>query len=236
MKKMDCIFKRIYFTRNLESISEQRDKQHNRYLAIDEINPSCQWVFDGEGIPTIKWDGTAVLIHKNGQIATAQNDDGVFEYLGHVLQAYQRYASTESLTKDVMDSKGWLLADVRKDNGRHIYWIPVKDKWILEAFQNYFNREAMSGNLIFEGTYEAIGPKINNNRYKADRHTLIRHGWGNGCFDSMTLSYTGIKEFLRTFKLQIPEIYNDSVFHEGIVFHHPDGRMAKIRRSDFEFS
>ena len=29
---------------------------------IDEINPLCKWVADGEGVATRKYDGTAMMI------------------------------------------------------------------------------------------------------------------------------------------------------------------------------
>ena len=212
MKKMECIFVRKHIVMGYAAFGEIKDKRSpgTKYLAVDEINPGCEWVFAGEGNPTIKWDGTAVLIQ-----------DG---------KLYQRYMSKECCTSDVLAAKDWLLADTREDNGKNIYWIPCHDKWILEAFKN-------SGGFakLENGTYEAIGPKINNNRYKAENHVLVRHGWnGNHKFD-FQLTYDGIRDFLKEFKLQIPEIYEEWCYHEGLVFTHPDGRMAKIRRSDFAF-
>ena len=35
-------------------------------LVINEINPENQWVFDGEGIPTRKFDGIATAIFSEG--------------------------------------------------------------------------------------------------------------------------------------------------------------------------
>ena len=34
---------------------------HSRGEVLHEVNPENQWVLDGEGIATRKWDGTACL-------------------------------------------------------------------------------------------------------------------------------------------------------------------------------
>ena len=47
MKKISTLFKK-----NPENLG----------LVINEINPENQWVFDGEGMPTRKFDGTACAI------------------------------------------------------------------------------------------------------------------------------------------------------------------------------
>ena len=48
---------------------------------------------------------------------------------------------------------------------------------------------------------------------------LIRHG--AEVLTGIMLNYDGIKDYLRDLDL------------EGIVWHHPDGRMVKIKRKDF---
>lgn len=91
-------------------------------------------------------------------------------------------------------------------------WMPVtaSDKWHLEAF------DANLG----DGTYELMGPKIQGNDDDLDRHVLVPHGieiWEN-----IPRTFWG----LRTFLYGAPKL-------EGFVFHHPDSRMAKIKRKDF---
>ena len=46
MKKIPTIFLR-----------DEQDRKH----VTNQINPECQWVFDGKGIATIKYDGTWVV-------------------------------------------------------------------------------------------------------------------------------------------------------------------------------
>jgi len=98
-------------------------------------------------------------------------------------------------------------------------WIPVglepDSIWHREAFEqsNCKNRD---------GTYELVGPKIKNNPEGLDRHTLLPHT-SFKIIERIYLSYEGLCLYLRKNNV------------EGIVFHHPDGRMAKIRRSDYGF-
>jgi hypothetical protein len=66
-----------------------------------------------------------------------------------------------------------------------------------------------------------IGPKVNSNKDDATDHILVPHGDIN--YPEFPRTFEAIKAFLETFK------------GEGVVFHHPDGRMCKIKRRDFGF-
>ncbi len=99
--------------------------------------------------------------------------------------------------------------------GHWPHWVPVltSDKYHLEAFHS---RQA-------NGTYELVGPKVNGNPEGFENHTLIRHG-----IEVLDLpeglTWDSLQDFLQ--KTHI----------EGIVWHHPDGRMVKLRRDDYGFS
>jgi hypothetical protein len=72
---------------------------------------------------------------------------------------------------------------------------------------------------LADGTYELVGPKIQGNPENALRNVLVKHG---ECpLENVPRDFVGIKAYL-------PE--RDI---EGIVWHHPDGRMAKIKAKDF---
>ena len=43
----------------------QRNENDRRYVTR-EVNPECQWVLDGEGVPTRKFDGTCVRLADDG--------------------------------------------------------------------------------------------------------------------------------------------------------------------------
>lgn len=70
-----------------------------------------------------------------------------------------------------------------------------------------------------DGTYELCGPKVQGNPLNLPRHTLIRHGSTE--LPDVPRDFDGLKAFLKDFP------------HEGVVWHHPDGRMVKIKRKDF---
>lgn len=78
-----------------------------------------------------------------------------------------------------------------------------------------------------DGTYELCGPKIGNNPEKLDKHVLIKHG-------DWTL-VPEVDKLLRTFEALKNYFSLDSSDIEGIVWHHPDGRMVKIKKKDFGF-
>lgn len=79
----------------------------------------------------------------------------------------------------------------------------------------------------WEGTYELCGPKINGNPEGLDRHTLVRHTTAELAHvivnpdEATWANQARLEEFLR------------HTNWEGLVWHHPDGRMAKLKRRDF---
>lgn len=100
--------------------------------------------------------------------------------------------------------------------GHHPHWIlcdssKPEDRYFFEGFNQL--------PMIKDGTYELCGPKVQGNPEKFETHTLVRHGHEGIILAD--LSFDGIRAYLEV----------DDV--EGIVFHHPDGRMCKIRKSDF---
>lgn len=83
-----------------------------------------------------------------------------------------------------------------------------EDKWF---------RAAPIGGLT-DGTYELVGPKVQGGIEGLTSHTLIRHGEDRV---DAPRTFTEIKAWLQTADI------------EGIVWHHPDGRMVKIKAKDF---
>ena len=94
-------------------------------------------------------------------------------------------------------------------------WVPVgdgpDDRWFREAFN------ASPG--IPDGTYELCGPKVQGNPEKCETHVLIRHG--SVVLTDCPRDYAGLRDYLVACDF------------EGIVWHHPDGRMVKLKRRDF---
>lgn len=101
--------------------------------------------------------------------------------------------------------------------GKQQGWLPVgdgpEDRWFQEALGADFARPRP------DGTYELCGPKVQGNPEGFSSHVLVRHG--GQVLDDCPREFEGIKAFLAAHDI------------EGIVWHHPDGRMAKIKRRDF---
>jgi hypothetical protein len=93
-----------------------------------------------------------------------------------------------------------------------------EDKYFREGFMN-LDLSILSKSDIDFSTYELCGPKVNGNKEEFGRHYLIKHG--EEILSNVPRQFNALKSYLSV---------NDI---EGIVFHHPDGRMCKIRKSDF---
>jgi hypothetical protein len=105
--------------------------------------------------------------------------------------------------------------DSDQETGKRIGWVPVgggpEDKW---------HREAMTDWPIADGTYELLGPKVQGNPEHFESYTLLRHADAERLPDAPR-DFDGLANYFTTRDI------------EGIVWHHPDGRMAKIKGRDF---
>jgi hypothetical protein len=71
-----------------------------------------------------------------------------------------------------------------------------------------------------DGIYELPGPKAQDNPEGSQRHQLLPHG--STAEPDAPRTFEGLREWFQT--------HNEI---EGLVFHHPDGRMAKIKLCAF---
>lgn len=97
-------------------------------------------------------------------------------------------------------------------------WVPIGD-----GPDDARHREALvaAGGSLFDGTYELCGPKVQKNPEGYDSHVLIRHGCE--VLQDCPRTFEGLKEYLKDRDI------------EGVVWHHPDGRMVKIKGKDFGY-
>ena len=123
----------------------QRNYETDR-LVRDEVVPGAEWVINGEGIATRKWDGTCCMV-KDGKL-------------------YKRYEVKRGKTPppDFEPAN-----DVDQTTGKQQGWRPVGD-----GPEDAYHREAFGGSEL-DGTYELIGPKVQGNHELMDRHVLIPH-------------------------------------------------------------
>ncbi|HEY9417898.1 MAG TPA: DUF5565 family protein [Pseudonocardia sp.] len=104
------------------------------------------------------------------------------------------------------------------NTGKTVGWEPIGQSPFFKAWQ-----EAIGHEMSTEpGTYELCGPKINGNPEGFEHHVLIRHAEAEHYYGPMN-GYDDLRGLLA----ESP--------YEGIVWHHDDGRMAKLKRRDFGF-
>lgn len=127
------------------------------------------------------------------------------------------------LRKGEPEPSGFEPADHDEETGKTVGWMPVgdgpEDKWHREAFA--YRPIPEDKEPLADGTYELVGPKIQGNPERATDHALIRHG--PIMVEDVPRTFKGLRGWL------------DCRGIEGIVFHHPDGRMAKIKGRDFGY-
>jgi hypothetical protein len=100
-----------------------------------------------------------------------------------------------------------------EETGKSVGWVPVgdgpEDKW---------HRAAFTGDLR-NGTYELVGPKVQGNAEGFVEHVLVSHQ-NTGLHPDAPRTFYGLREWFEGRDI------------EGIVFHHQDGRMCKIKKRD----
>lgn len=172
----------------------QRNYDGDR-LVRDEVVPGAEWVIAGEGVATRKWDGTCCMIRDGSLFKRYDAKRGKTPPPG-----FEPAQDPDPVTGHC---PGWLRIPIG-DN--------PEDRWHREAWK-------AEGIVVFDGTYELCGPRIQGNPEGLPSHVLIPHG--KHTLIGAPRDFGGIKAYLA---------FGDI---EGIVWHHPDGRMVKIKARDF---
>lgn len=200
----------------------KRDYEGNRFCTREVVEGS-EWVLTGEGVATLKIDGTSCLVHD-----------------GKLYRRYDRKLNKKAQRRKRSGHKGpWAEADFKvppegfepcepepnQHTGHWPGWVPVgegpQDQYHREAFHNSQQVAEQHHEAFQDGTYELVGPAVQGNPYRLSKHVLWRHG--AVVLTLPTLTFEGIRDYLEGFRC------------EGIVWHHPDGRLVKIKRRDFGF-
>lgn len=110
--------------------------------------------------------------------------------------------------------------EVDPNTGKQQGWIEVG--W---GNEDRYHREAIkSGDPdkvdLPNGTYELVGPKVQGNPEYYEKHALVSHDEAEALKDAPR-SFGELKAWFADRDV------------EGIVWHHPNGRMVKIKKKDF---
>lgn len=177
----------------------------------DQVRPGCEWVLEGKGIATRKWDGLCCLV-KDGRL-------------------WKRIIVKDGEYCPIDPSVEW----VSYDDG--IVWLPVgdgpEDKLYRDAWQRLKRKQGVQRRGFCPpvakpppgGTYELVEC--------LDRHVLVRHGEDRWCQDEY-------EHELNSFEA-VKKVVDYLNWWEGIVWWHKDDedkpyherRLAQVTRKDF---
>lgn len=137
MKKIPTLFERVY-------------KNHCVCETLPNVTPGMEWVLNGEGVATLKIDGSCCAII-NGEF-------------------YKRYDAKKGKTPppDAIP-----CCDPDPVTGHWPHWVKVDpnnnaDRWFVAAYNNTLETK--------DGTYEAVGLHFQGNPYGLNCDMLVRHG------------------------------------------------------------
>lgn len=160
MKKIPTLFKRIY-------------ENHKVIGITDEVTEGCEFVLEGKGTPTVKYDGSCCAI------------------IGGEL--YKRYDAQ----KGKKAPEGAIPCQDAPDEitGHFPHWVKCDrnnpaDKWFFKAYEI---TKAVSY-ILTDGTYEAIGEHFQGNPYNLKGDKLVKHG--EEVINAKLDNFEAIKEFL----------------------------------------
>jgi hypothetical protein len=186
MKKMPCLFVREFHG-------------PQSFTLTRAVTPGCEWVLAGEGIASVKRDGTACLFQGE--------------------QLFKRYDAKRDRRTGEFRLPPFGAIPCDEPDAETGHW----PHWVLIGATDYWHAEAFARQVasLVDGTYELCGPKVSANPERLVVHTLIRHGAELESIPTVPDLFAWLRGFLARREI------------EGLVFAHPDGRFAKIRRKDF---
>lgn len=153
-----------------------------------------------------------------GRVINEINPENNWVFMDEGVKATRKYDGTACA---IIDGQLYKSQEPDLITGHWPHWILCDignpaDKYHFEAFDILVKED-----LVDDGTYELLGPKVQDNPEKLKEHHLFKHGV---CDLKLNLSLADFDKF---------RDYLTDEDIEGIVFHHPDGRMCKLRKSDY---
>jgi len=191
----------------------EREFANHRVIGVtDKYDPQFQWVFDGEGVATVKWDGSCCAIIKG--------------------EFYKRYDAKNG--KSIPEGAIKCQKEADPVTGHLPCWVKCKrdnpdDKWFWSAydysvFDDTISNDAKPTQMYASGmtaTFEAIGPHFQGNPYHLEHDMLVLHGDDPISFNGQEITFEIIKRLLEENNI------------EGIVFWKDNEPKVKIKSSDF---
>jgi hypothetical protein len=194
--------------------------------------------------PYFKLDGRACAII-NGKLYTRYDAKLLKRKRGKIIKRYTKEEIQQKLPKEAIACQ-----EPDEKSGHWPHWIPCNPKnkdheYIFEAYENSLKEAKKRGNkyeVLEDGTYECIGPKVNANPHNLTKHYLINH---RGVPMNVKLHYPLFnKEWLKDVyeKKDWKKLYEnfkllmEFIPFEGVVFWDIEKNepVCKIRKSDYD--
>ncbi len=174
------------------------------------INPEASWALTDEGVVARrKWDGTCVLV--------AAVDNGLV-------------VRTRRMVRDgAAPPPGFVPAERDERTGKTFGWEPSMQSSYAGPLNEAIDRFIAGGHVPQEGTYELIGPKVQNNAEHLTEHRLERHDTATPIKKGLPRDVT--PDIALEYACSLVEDLH-RLGWEGLVFYHPDGRRAKLKARD----
>lgn len=199
----------------IHSPFKRHETDDGEYVVYDEVNDGYEWVFEDDNVEAVeKLHGTNVSVIIEG---------------GNIHAVFNRSRRLNRWSRD------------------------KQDQYILKGIMNSINRGYLD---LKDGQWfgELIGPKFHNNPHEVGQHYWIpfkrycqKHlsykSWQDPQYDK---TFDAISNWFEEglFSLFYAQWHGtdldeasvlNGTFCEGVMFTHPDGRMAKLRRDMFEW-
>ena len=166
--------------KNIPTLFEREFKDHNVIKILPKVHPGMEWVLKGEGVATVKYDGSCCAII-----------DGKY---------YKRY----DCKKGKIPPDGFIpCCEPDSITGHWPGWVKVDeknpaDKWFVTAYEMTVMLENY-GMKLSDGTYEAVGRCFQNNPYNFTSNKLIKHGKE---IVEVERTFEGIKKYLSEHRIE----------------------------------
>ncbi len=156
--------------KKIPTLFVRRFENHKVAEITPEVTKGYEWVLEGEGIATVKFDGACCAII-NGEL-------------------YKRFDAKKG--RKVPAGAIPCQEGPDKITGHFPHWVKCErnkadDIWFWSAFDNMLDEKT-------DGTYEAIGKHFQGNPYLMDYDTLLKHG--TVAIEDLKRSFGGIKHYL----------------------------------------
>lgn len=172
MRKIPTLFERVF-------------DNHRKVDILPNVTAGMEWVMQGEGVATEKYDGSCCAIIEG-------------EY-------YKRYDAKQG---KIPPAGAIPCCKPDPITGHWPHWIKVdrnnkSDIWHIAAYDHSY------GETLEDGTYEVIGPHFRNNPYELNEDILVRHG--EKVLRDVPRSFEGIREYLREHNIEGIVFWKDGI-------------------------